>query len=87
MRTFHKLKASGDTRPIFYLDKTWMSQNLSQKDIWQDSTGKDSLKVPLDKGSRLIICHGESASMGFIPESRGFFALNHKIKIWTTIRK
>lgn len=73
LRTMHDLRASGDTRPIFYLDETWVNQNHSRKDIWQDSTGKGGLKVPIGKGNRLIICHAGSAKTGFLQESKWVF--------------
>ena len=44
LRTVYYLRRVGDTRPIFYLDETWVNQNHSRKDIWQDSTGRGGLK-------------------------------------------
>ena len=73
LRKIHSLRTSGDDRPIFYLDETWVNQNHSKKDIWQDSTGRGGLGVPVGKGSRLIVCHVGSAKTGFIPESKWVF--------------
>jgi hypothetical protein len=70
LRTMHNLRVSGDTRPIFYFDVTWVNQNHLRKDIWQDSTGRGGLKVSVGKSSRLIICHAGSARIGFLPESK-----------------
>ena len=36
LRTMHQIRISGDMRPIFYLDKTWVNQNHTLKSIWQD---------------------------------------------------
>ena len=80
LRTLHNLRRTGDTRPIFYLDETWVNQNHSRKDIWQDSTGRGGLKIPIGKGSRLIICHAGSAKTGFIPESKWVFRSSPKCK-------
>ena len=66
-------RASGDSRPIIYLDETWVNQNHARKDIWQDSSGRGDLKDPVCKGSRLIIYHAGSASPGFIPGSKWVF--------------
>jgi len=80
LRTLHNLRASGDSRPIFYFDETWVNQNHTRKDIrvWQDSSGRGGLKVPVGKGSRLIICHAGSASTGYIPASKWVFCSRPK---------
>jgi hypothetical protein len=51
----HNLNISGDNSPFFYLYKTWVNQNHSKKNIWQDLTGKRGPKVPLSKRSRLAV--------------------------------
>jgi hypothetical protein len=33
LRTMHNIRSSGDTRPIYYLDETWVNQNHSLKYI------------------------------------------------------
>lgn len=73
LRTMHRIRTSGDTRPIFYLDETWVNQNHSLKYIWQDTGKNGGLKVPVGKGSRLIVCHVGSAKTGFIPDSKWVF--------------
>ena len=47
LRTMHNLRASGNNCPIFYLSETWINQNHSEKNIWQDS------KEEVDSGSLL----------------------------------
>jgi hypothetical protein len=37
LRTVYNLIITGDERPLFYLDETWVKQNHSKKYIWQDS--------------------------------------------------
>jgi transposase len=69
----HQIRVSGDKRPVFYLDKTWVNQYHTLKYIWQDSTSNGRLKVPVGKGSQLIVCHVGSALTGFIPESKWVF--------------
>lgn len=81
LRKVHNIRSSGDSRPIFYLDETWVNQNHSRKDIWQDSFGRGGLKVPVGKGGRLIICHVGSAKTGFIPESKWVFRSQPKNKV------
>jgi len=73
LRTMHELRTSGDSRPIYYLDETWVNQNHSIKNIWQDSQNNGGLKVPVGKGGRLIVCHVGSAHTGFIKESKWVF--------------
>ena len=66
LRKMHGIRQESDPRPIIYLDETWINQNHSRSYVWQDSTGQGGLKVPVGKGSRLIICHAGSAKHGFI---------------------
>jgi hypothetical protein len=37
------------------------------------SDGSGGLKVPISKGSRLILCYAGSADGGFVPESKLIF--------------
>lgn len=62
LRTMNEIRESGDSRPICYLDETWVNENHSKKYIWQNSLESGGLKVPPGKGKRLIICHVGSAS-------------------------
>lgn len=66
LRKMHNIRNEQSPRPIIYLDETWVNQNHSRKYIWQNSTSKGGLKVPVGKGSRLIICHAGSSKLGFI---------------------
>ncbi|XP_054257237.1 uncharacterized protein LOC128999434 [Macrosteles quadrilineatus] len=69
----HELRESSDSRPVYYLDETWVNENHTQKYIWQDTTESGGLKVPLGKGRRLIICHVGSAKDGFLHECKWVF--------------
>jgi hypothetical protein len=51
----------------------WVNQNHSLKYIWQDSNRSGGLKVPVGKGSRIILCHAGSNKTGFIEESKLIF--------------
>lgn len=66
LRKMHDIRNENNPRPIIYLDETWVNQNHSRKFIWQDSTKNGGLRIPLGKGSRLIVCHAGSARHGFI---------------------
>lgn len=70
LRKIHNIRVTGDTRPILYLDETWVNQNHSVKFVWQDSSSNGGLKIPVGKGSRLIICHVGSEKTGFISDSK-----------------
>lgn len=52
LRKMCNLRQSNDTRPIVYLDETWINQNHSRVQIWQNT---DGLKVPT--GKRRSIAH------------------------------
>jgi len=60
------LRHNNDTRPVVYLDETWVNQNHTRGYIWQNEQNSEGLKVPTGKGSRLIICHAGSSSFGFV---------------------
>jgi hypothetical protein len=70
LRTMHNIHSSGDTRPIFYLDETWVNQNHSPKYIWQDSNRSGGLKVLVGKGSKITVCHAGSNKTGFVKDSK-----------------
>jgi transposase len=78
LRTMHNIRSSGDTRPIFYLDKMWVNQNHSLKYIWQDFNRSGGLKVPVGKGSRIIVCHAGSNKTGFVEDSKLIFQSKDK---------
>ncbi|GBM40677.1 hypothetical protein AVEN_159653-1 [Araneus ventricosus] len=67
LRKTHNMRKDSLSRPVIYLNETWVNVNHSPKFIWQSSPSQRGLKVPLGKGSRLIICHAGSANQGFIP--------------------
>lgn len=73
LRKMHDVRKDSLSRPVIYLDETWVNANHSPKFIWQSSTSQGGLKVPLGKGSRLIICHAGSADQGFIPSAQLVF--------------
>ncbi|GBN54825.1 hypothetical protein AVEN_133114-1 [Araneus ventricosus] len=66
-RKMHNVRNDSLSRPVIYLDETWVNANHSPKFIWSSSTSQGDLKVPLGKGSRLLICHAGSADQDFIP--------------------
>jgi hypothetical protein len=72
----NELRINGDTRPIVYLDETWVNQNHTRGYIWQNHENIEGLKVPTEKGSRLIICHAESPSFGFVKDAKLIFRCN-----------
>lgn len=78
LRKMNNLRISKDERPRIYLDETWVNQNHSRNYIWQDSHGNGGLKVPVGKGSRLIVCHAGSEKIGFIQESKWIFRSGQK---------
>lgn len=73
LRKMHNVRNDSLSRPVIYLDETWVNANHSPKYIWQSSTGQGGLRVPVGKGSRLIICHAGSADQGFIPSAQLVF--------------
>ncbi|KAL4120900.1 hypothetical protein QTP88_013509 [Uroleucon formosanum] len=76
LRKMNEFRRNGDTRPVVYLDETWVNQNHTRGRIWQNEENTEGLKVPTGKGSRLIICHAGSPSFGFIKESKLIFRCN-----------
>jgi hypothetical protein len=66
LRTMYQIKVSGDKRPVFYLDETWVNQNHTLKYTWQDATSNGGFKVLVKNSSRLTVCHVGSALTGFI---------------------
>ncbi|GBL80210.1 hypothetical protein AVEN_29183-1 [Araneus ventricosus] len=62
----HNVRNDSLSRPVIYLDETWVNADQSPKFIWQSSTNQGGLKVTLGKGSRLIICHAGTVDQGFI---------------------
>lgn len=73
LRKMCTLRKNRDTRPVVYLDETWVNQNHSRSYIWQNIEGTEGLKVPTGKGCRLIITHAGSSSFGFIEGSKLVF--------------
>lgn len=73
LRTVVNLRENNDTRPVIYLDETWVHQNHTRKYISKNNLNTEGLKVPSEKGNRLIICHAGSSSFGFVPRSKLVF--------------
>ncbi|KAF0706107.1 DDE 3 domain-containing protein [Aphis craccivora] len=73
LRTIVNLRQNNDTRPVIYLDETWVNQNHTKGYIWQNEFNSEGLKVPTGKESRLIICHAGSSSFEFVPGSKLIF--------------
>ncbi|KAL4104378.1 hypothetical protein QTP88_019679 [Uroleucon formosanum] len=46
LRKMCHLRQSNDTRPIVYLDETWVNQNHSRGQIWQNAQNTEGLKIP-----------------------------------------
>jgi len=55
LRIMCNLHQSNDTRPIVHLDETWVNQNHSRGQIWQNAQNTEGLKVPTGKGGRFLI--------------------------------
>ena len=73
LRKMHSVRNKSLPMPVTYLDESWVNANHSSECIWQSSTNHSSLKAPLKKGSRMIICHYGSADQGFIPSVKLVF--------------
>ncbi|KAL4121281.1 hypothetical protein QTP88_013826 [Uroleucon formosanum] len=73
LRKMYELRQNNDTRPVVYLDETWVNQNHTQGYIWQNPENTEGLKVPIGKGARLIVCHAGSPSFGFVNNSKLVF--------------
>ncbi|GBO08338.1 hypothetical protein AVEN_243075-1 [Araneus ventricosus] len=73
LRKMHNMRNNSLSRPVIYLDETWVNTNHSSKFIWQSSTSQGGLKVLLGKASRLIICRARTADQGFIPSAQLVF--------------
>jgi len=70
LRKMCNLRQSNDTRPVVYLDETWVNQNHTRGQIWQNDQNTEGLKVPTGKGARLLICHAGSSKFGFVNRSK-----------------
>ncbi|KAL4123310.1 hypothetical protein QTP88_015508 [Uroleucon formosanum] len=73
LRTMCTLRQNEDTRPVVYLDETWVNQNHSRSRIWQNNEETEGFKIPTGKGGRLIITHAGSSRFGFIEGSKLVF--------------
>lgn len=65
-----------DYRSVVYIDETWVNRNHSRSMIWQNEHGTEGLKVPTEKGGRLIVCHAGCARYGFIQGPKLVFRSN-----------
>lgn len=73
LRTMCSLNQNKDYRPVVYLNETWINQNHIRGYIWQNEDNTEGLKIPTEKGSRLIIYHAGSSSIGFVAGSKLVF--------------
>jgi transposase len=69
------MRQNKDTRPIVYLDETWVNQNHSQS-IARQHDSMVGPKIPTGKGGRLIVVHAGCAKYGFIQNSKLVFRSN-----------
>ncbi|XP_060882122.1 uncharacterized protein LOC132953799 [Metopolophium dirhodum] len=76
LRKMYTLRVNNDTRPIVYLDETWVNQNHSRTIAWQNETNSIGLKIPTGKGGRLIVVHAGCSKYGFIQNSKLVFRSN-----------
>lgn len=81
LRKMCNLHQNNDTQPVVYLDETWVNQNHTREHIWQNNTNSEGLKVPIGKGSCLIICHARSSSFGFVAGSKLVFCCQSSTNI------
>lgn len=58
---------------VVFLDETWLNANHTVGRSWNDDTAASTSKVPVGKGSRLIICHAGTIN-GFVEGSLMAFA-------------
>lgn len=49
-----------DIDKTVFLDETWVNQNIANDKGWTDDILKCTLKTPIGKGKRLIVCHAGS---------------------------
>lgn len=73
LRKVNQFRQNNDTRPVVYLDETWVNQNHTRGHIWQNPENTEGFKVPIGKGGRLIVCHAGSPSFGFVKNSKLVF--------------
>jgi hypothetical protein len=83
--TVHNLRITGDERPEFYFDETWVEQNHSKKYIWQDSSRKEGLRVPPGKG--LLCATQDQQKRALFLTASGSFAHVHKCEVPIIIRR
>lgn len=76
LREICTMRKNKDSRPIVYLDETWVNQNHSRSVAWQHNTNMVGPKIPIGKGGRLIVVHAGCAKYGFIPNSKLVFRSN-----------
>lgn len=76
LRKMFTLRKNNDSRPVVYVDETWVNQNHSRSTIWQSNESTEGLKVPIGKDCRLIVCHAGCARYGFIKNSKLVFRSN-----------
>jgi len=55
LRKMNAFRRNNDSRPVVYLDETWVNQNHTRGYIWQNLDNTEGLKVPIGMGGRLIV--------------------------------
>jgi len=76
LRKIYTLRVNNDTRPIVYLDETWVNQNHSQTIALQNESNSIGIKIPSGKEGPLIVVHSGCAKYGFIQNSKLVFRSN-----------
>jgi len=76
-----ELRRNNDTRLVVYLDETWVNQNQTRGHICQNSDNTKGLKIKIEKGGRLIVCHAGSPSFGFVPNSKLVFRCKSGLQV------
>ena len=55
-------------RPIIFLDETWVNVNLTREKMWIIKDDKEGLRIPIGKGSRIIVVHAGNEA-GFVKDA------------------
>ncbi|KAE9526959.1 hypothetical protein AGLY_013607 [Aphis glycines] len=73
LRKMNEFRRNNDSRPVVYLDETWVNQNQTRGYIWKNSDNTEELEVPTGKGGTLIVCYAGSPSFGYVNNSKLVF--------------
>lgn len=66
LRKMCTLREQNDTRPVVYLDETWINQNHSKTRIWQNDENTAGLKVQMVKEVALLFATQGLQNMGLL---------------------